>query len=120
MLRSMLKSKIHRATVRHANLHYEGSVTVDSDLLAAVDLLPGEKVHIYNVNNGERFETYVIEGEAGSGIIGLNGAAARKAVVGDLIIIVSYALFSPEELAKYQPKIVVLDEQNHIKPCTCK
>ena len=120
MLRYMLKSKIHRATVRHANLHYEGSITVDRDLLAAVDLLPGEKVKIYNVNNGERFDTYVIEGEAGSGIIGLNGAAARKAAVGDLIIIVSYALYSPEELIDYQPKIVVLDEQNRIKPCTCK
>lgn len=120
MLRSMLKSKIHRATVRHANLHYEGSVTVDKDLLAAVDLLPGEKVHIFNVNNGERLETYVIEGEAGSGIIGLNGAAARKAVVGDLIIIVSYGLFGPEELADYQPKIVVLDEHNRIKSTTCK
>lgn len=120
MLRSMLKSKIHRATVRHADLHYEGSVTIDRELLAAVDLLPGEKVYIYNINNGERFETYVIEGKAGSGIIGLNGAAARKAVVGDLIIIVNYGLFSPEELVDYHPKIVVLDEQNHIKPSTSK
>lgn len=115
MLRYMLKSKIHRATVRHAHLHYEGSLTVDRDLLAAVDLLPGERVKVYNVNNGERFDTYVIEGKADSGIIGLNGAAARKGMVGDLIIIVSYALYSPEELIGYHPRIVMLDEQNHIK-----
>ncbi|MEW6429660.1 MAG: aspartate 1-decarboxylase [Thermodesulfobacteriota bacterium] len=115
MLRYMLKSKIHRATVTDANLNYEGSLTVDRDLLDAVDLLPGEKVKIYNINNGERFDTYVIEGEAGSGVIGLNGAAARKGLVGDLIIIVSYALYSPEELAAYDPAIVVLDGANRIK-----
>ena len=111
----MLKSKIHRATVIEANLHYEGSLTVDRKLLDEVDLLPGEKVKIYNINNGERFDTYVIEGEAGSGIIGLNGAAARKGIVGDLIIIASYALYGDEELASYRPKIVVLDERNRVK-----
>jgi len=115
MLRYMLKSKIHRATVQQANLQYEGSLTVDRNLLDAVDLLPGERVNIYNINNGERFETYVIEGEAGSGIIGLNGAAARKGLVGDLIIIVSYALYAEEELQSYRPQIVVLDHDNRIK-----
>ena len=115
MLRYMLKSKIHRATVRQANLQYEGSLTVDRNLLDEVDLLPGEKVKVYNIQNGERFDTYVIEGEAGSGIIGLNGAAARKGLVGDLVIIVSYALYSEEELKAYRPKIVVLDDHNRIK-----
>lgn len=115
MLRNMLKSKIHRATVTDANLHYEGSLTVDKSLLQAVDLLPSERVKVYNINNGERFDTYVIEGPADSGIIGLNGAAARKGMVGDLIIIVSYALYTPEELVDYEPKIVVLDKDNLIK-----
>ena len=115
MLRYMLKSKIHRATVREANLHYEGSLTVDRQLLDEVDLLPGEKVKIYNIHNGERFDTYVIEGDAGSGIIGLNGAAARKGLEGDLIIIVSYALYSEEDLRSYCPKFVVLDEKNRVK-----
>lgn len=115
MLRSMLKSKIHRATVTDANLNYEGSLTVDKSLLQAVDLLPSERVKVYNINNGERFDTYVIEGPADSGIIGLNGAAARKGMAGDLVIIVSYALYTPEELADYEPKIVVLDKDNLIK-----
>jgi len=111
----MLKSKIHRATVTHADLHYEGSLTIDRDLMQTVDLVAGEKVKVYNVNNGERFDTYVIEGEAGSGVIGLNGAAARKGMVGDLIIIVSYALYSEEELAAYQPRVVLVDERNRVK-----
>ena len=115
MLRYMLKSKIHRATVTDANLNYEGSLTVDKNLLKEVDLYPSEKVKVYNINNGERFDTYVIEGPAGSGVINLNGAAARKGMAGDLIIIVSYALYSPEELEDYKPKIVVLDQDNHIK-----
>ncbi|HIJ78858.1 MAG: aspartate 1-decarboxylase [Desulfobulbaceae bacterium] len=115
MLRYMLKSKIHRATVTDANLNYEGSLTVDKNLLKQVDLYPSEKVKIYNINNGERFDTYVIEGPADSGIINLNGAAARKGMPGDLIIIVSYALYSPEELEDYKPKIVVLDKDNLIK-----
>lgn len=115
MLREMLKSKIHRATVTHANLSYEGSLTVDRTLMAAVGLLPFERIHVYNINNGERFETYVIEGPADSGVIALNGAAARKGLVGDLIIIVSYAQYSPEELADYQPRIVVLGPDNRIR-----
>jgi len=115
MLRYMLKSKLHRATVTDANLNYEGSLTVDKNLLREVDLLPGEKVKIYNINNGERFDTYVIEGPAGSGVIALNGAAARKGLTGDLIIIVSYALYSSEELLAYQPRIAILDQDNRIK-----
>ena len=115
MLQYMLKSMIHRATVIEADLNYEGSLTVDRNLMDAVGLYPYERVNIYNINNGERFDTYVIEGEAGSGMIGLNGAAARKGLPGDLIIIVSYALYSPEELAGYKPRIVVLDKGNLIK-----
>lgn len=115
MMRYMLKSKIHRAVITDADLNYEGSLTVDGDLLREVDLCPFEKVKVYNVNNGERFDTYVIEGPAGSGIIGLNGAAARKGLPGDLIIIASYALLSPEELDGFRPKIVVLDQNNRIK-----
>lgn len=111
----MLKSKIHRATVTDSNLNYEGSLTVDSVLMKEVDLDPFERVFVYNINNGERFETYVIKGEAGSGVIGLNGAAARKGLVGDLIIIVSYAMYSPEELVDYRPRIVVLDADNRVR-----
>jgi aspartate 1-decarboxylase len=115
MLRYMLKSKIHRATITDANLNYEGSLAVDKILLEAVDLYPSEKIKIYNINNGERFDTYIIEAPAGSGIISLNGAAARKGLPGDLVIIVSYALYAPEELIDYQPKIVVVDSANQIK-----
>lgn len=115
MLQYMLKSKIHRATVIEADLNYEGSLSVDRDLMDAVGLFPYERVNIYNINNGERFDTYVIEGKAGSGMIGLNGAAARKGMAGDLIIIVSYALYAPEELTGYKPRIVVLDKGNLIK-----
>lgn len=115
MMRSMLKSKIHRATITDANLNYEGSLTVDKALMQEVDLYPSERVMIYNINNGERFETYVIEGPADSGMIGLNGAAARKGMVGDRIIIVSYALYTPEELASYEPRIIVLNQDNLIK-----
>ena len=115
MLQYMLKSKIHRATVIEADLDYEGSLTVDRNLMDAVGLSPYERVNIYNINNGERFDTYVIEGVAGSGMIGLNGAAARKGLPGDLVIIVSYALYAPEELAGYKPRIVVLDKGNLIK-----
>jgi aspartate 1-decarboxylase len=111
----MLKSKIHRATVIEADLNYEGSLTVDRNLMDAVGLYPYERVNIYNINNGERFDTYVIEGKAGSGMIGLNGAAARKGMVGDLVIIVSYAMYAPEDLDGYIPRIVVLDKANSIK-----
>ena len=115
MLRSMLKSKIHRATVTDANLNYEGSLTIDRALMEEVGLLPYEQVMVYNVNNGERFETYAIEGPADSGMIVLNGAAARKGMVGDLLIIVTYGLYTPEEMEHYAPKIIVLDKDNLIK-----
>ena len=115
MQRNMLKSKIHRATITDADLNYEGSLTVDKDLLDTVDLRPYERVMVYNINNGERFDTYAIEGESGSGVIGLNGAAARKGLIGDQIIIVSYALFSEDELKDFSPKIVLLNKSNKIK-----
>lgn len=111
----LLKSKIHRATITEADLNYEGSLTIDSELLDAVGMHPYERVMVYNINNGERFDTYAIAGKPGSGVIGLNGAAARKGLVGDLIIIVSYAFFAAEELADYEPKIVVLNKSNKIK-----
>ena len=115
MQRHMLKSKIHRATITDADLNYEGSLTIDKELLSAVDLHPYEWVMVYNINNGERFDTYAIEGQPGSGVIGLNGAAARKGLIGDEIIIVSYAFFSEEELNNYRPKIVLLNKSNKIK-----
>ena len=111
----MLKSKIHRAIITDADLNYEGSLTIDKELLDAVDLFPYERVMVYNINNGERFDTYAIEGKPGSGVIGLNGAAARKGLVGDQIIIVSYALFSDDELSDYSPKIVLVNKSNKIK-----
>jgi aspartate 1-decarboxylase len=111
----MLKSKIHRATITEADLNYEGSLTIDKELLDAVDLQPYERVMVYNINNGERFDTYAIEGKPGSGVIGLNGAAARKGLIGDQIIIVSYAFFTTEELTAYHPKIVLLNKSNQIK-----
>ncbi|MDD5759896.1 MAG: aspartate 1-decarboxylase [Desulfobulbaceae bacterium] len=120
MQRYMLKSKLHRATITDANLNYEGSMTIDRTLMDAVGLIPFEKIKIYNINNGERFDTYVIEGRAGSGAICLNGAAARKGLVGDLIIIVSYALYDEQELNSFHPKIVSLNPDNSIKSvCTC-
>jgi aspartate 1-decarboxylase len=115
MLQQMLKAKLHRARVTDANLNYEGSLTIDRQLMEAVGILPFEKVKVYNINNGERFDTYAIEGEAGSGTITLNGAAARKGEIGDLIIIVTYALYDQQELATYQPRIVVLDQDNRIR-----
>ena len=114
MLQYMLKSKLHRARVTDANLNYEGSLTIDRQLMDAVGLVQFEKIKIYNINNGERFDTYVIEGPADSGTIALNGAAARKGLTGDLIIIVSYALYDQAELTTYQPRIAVLDQNNHI------
>ncbi len=115
MLRVMLKSKIHRATVTEANLNYEGSLTIDANLLRLADILPYEMVHVYNVNNGERFETYAIEGEAGSGVMCLNGAAARKGHPGDLIIVTTFATYKAEELIHHTPKIVLVDERNRPK-----
>lgn len=114
MERIMFKSKIHRATITQAELHYEGSLTIDTDLMEAADLLPYEKVAIVNINNGERLETYIIPGERGSKTICLNGAAARKGVVGDRIIIISYANMSDEEARLYKPTIVLVNENNDI------
>ena len=112
MQREMLKSKIHRATVTQAELYYEGSITVDKDLLEAADILPYEKVQVLNFNNGSRLDTYTIEGEAGSGTICLNGPAARFSSIGDEIIIVSYFHISDEEARKYKPKVVLVDKKN--------
>jgi aspartate 1-decarboxylase len=110
-----MKSKLHRATVTEANLHYVGSITIDEDLIRAVDILPNEKVQIVNNNNGARFETYVIAGERGSGVICLNGAAARLVHVGDTVIIIGYAMMNDDEAKVYHPKVAILDENNHIK-----
>lgn len=114
MQRIMFKSKIHRATVTQAELHYEGSLTVDEDLMDSADLLSYEKISVVNITNGERLETYVIPGERGSGVICLNGAAARKGSVGDKIIIISYANMSDEEARDYQPTVVLVGEDNSI------
>jgi len=110
----MFTSKIHRATVTHADLHYVGSLTVDSDLLQAADILPGERVSIVDVTNGARLETYIIEGIAGSGVIGINGAAARIVSPGDVVIIIAYGLLSAEELKGYSPNVVHVDSANRI------
>jgi len=115
MQRFMLKSKIHRATVTDADLHYEGSITIDEKLLKAADIVPYEKVAIYDVDNGERFTTYAITGKAGSGVICLNGAAARKVSRGDLVIIASYVTVDDEAAQKWTPKCVFVDEKNRIK-----
>jgi len=110
----MCKSKIHRARVTQAELYYEGSLTVDSDLLEAADINPYERVQVCNINNGERFETYIIPGKRGSGTICLNGAAARLGSIGDEIIIITYATFTEEELKSFSPKVVLLDKHNKI------
>ncbi len=115
MQRTLLKSKIHRATVTEANLAYEGSLTIDAHLMRAADILPYEMVHVFNVANGERFQTYAMEGEAGSGVICLNGAAARKGQVGDLLIIATFAVYEAEEARRHQPKIVLVDASNRIR-----
>lgn len=112
MLRTMCKSKIHRLTVTEANLNYNGSITLDRALMAAADILPYERVQVVNVTNGARLETYAIEGEAGSGIVCLNGAAARLAAVGDIVIVMSYGAYSAEELASFQPRVVHVDARN--------
>jgi aspartate 1-decarboxylase len=114
MLRTMLTAKIHRATVTQADLHYVGSVTVDQDLLDAADLLPGEKVAIVDVTNGARLETYVIPGPRGSGVIGINGAAARLVHVGDLVILIAYGLMDDREAREREPKVVFVDAENRI------
>lgn len=111
----LLFSKIHRATVTGADLHYEGSITIDRELMDLAGLLAHQQVQIYDITNGARFETYVMEGAAGSGCIQINGAAAHLAHVGDLIIIAAYALMSPEEAARWSPNIVLVDERNRPK-----
>jgi aspartate 1-decarboxylase len=110
----LLKSKIHRATVTDANLNYEGSITIDTVLIDAAKLMVNEKVAIVNNNNGERFETYVIPGKRGTGIVCLNGAAARKVQKGDIIIIMSYALMTPEEASNFEPTIVNLTDSTNL------
>jgi len=115
MFRTMLKSKIHRATVTQANLHYVGSVTVDETLMEAADLLPGEQVSIVDITNGARLETYVIPGERDSGVIGINGAAAHLVHPGDLVILISYAQMDNAEAASFQPRIVFVDADNRIQ-----
>ena len=113
-MRTMLKSKIHRATVTDGNIDYEGSITIDKKLMEEADILPYEQVQVLNINNGARFSTYAIEGEEGSGDICLNGAAARLAVKGDLVIILTYTEMSDEEARNHQPKIVQVNENNAV------
>ncbi len=115
MLREMCKAKIHQATVTEADLNYTGSITIDKSLLEELDILHYERVQVLNINNGARMETYVIEGEPDSGIICLNGAAARWAVPGDKIIIIAYCLIDDVQARSWKPKIVLLDEKNKIK-----
>jgi len=115
MLRVMMKSKIHRASITQADMHYEGSLTISAELMQAADILPYEMVYVYNISNGERFETYAIEGEAETGVICLNGAAARKGAPGDLIIITTYATYEAAELAEHQPKVVMVDRHNRLR-----
>lgn len=112
MMRMMCKSKIHRATVTDANLNYVGSITIDSELMRLANILPYEQVHVVNVNNGNRLETYAIEGEPSSGEICLNGAAARMVHPGDLVIIISYAMVDEKELNDFKPTVVLVDENN--------
>lgn len=114
MFRTMLKSKIHRAVVTEANLNYVGSITIDETLMKAANILPNEKVQIVNNNNGARFETYVIKGTRDSGVICLNGAAARLVQPGDTVIIISYAMMDDRECAEFKPKIVFVDQKNRI------
>lgn len=114
MQRTMLSSKIHRAVVTHAELHYEGSCAIDEDLMEAAGLVENEQIHVWNINNGERFVTYVIRGHRGSGMISLNGSAARRAIVGDLIIIAAFSQVSASELGQHAPKLVFVDEKNRV------
>jgi len=114
MQRTMCKGKIHRATVTQANLQYVGSITVDADLLEAADIYPYEKVQVVNINNGTRLETYTIAGARGSGVICLNGAAARHAAEGDIVIIMSYGQYDEQEIRALEPRLVFVDADNHI------
>lgn len=114
MLRQLLKSKIHRATVTRTDLHYEGSITIDAELLEAADMLPYEAVWVWNIHNGERFETYTLAGARGSGEVCLNGAAARKAQPGDLIIIATFGWVEEQKARLYQPKMVMVNSRNQL------
>lgn len=116
MLITMMKSKIHRATVTQSDLHYEGSITVDSSLLKLAGILPHEQVDVLNITNGQRFTTYAIVGDAGSGIIGVNGAAARLVQAGDMVIICSYAIMEHAEAEAHVPTVILVDEKNKPKP----
>jgi aspartate 1-decarboxylase len=113
MHRTLMKSKVHRVTVTEANLHYVGSLTLDRELMDLADLVPNEKVQVVDVTNGERLETYLIEGAPGSGVLCLNGAAARKVQVGDIIIVISYGEYDEQETQEHVPRVVVCDENNH-------
>jgi aspartate 1-decarboxylase len=115
MLRTLLKSKLHRATVTEANLDYEGSITIDRELMDAADLLPHEKVEIYDITNGARLATYVIEGEPGGGAIGINGAAAHLVKPGDQVIIASYVQMETEAARAYEPRICFVDSRNRLR-----
>ena len=115
MKRTLLKSKIHRATVTDASLHYEGSITIDPLLMEATDIVEWEQVDVYDINNGNRLTTYAISGKKGSGVICLNGAAARLVQVGDLVIICSYAEYSEDERKQHEPRIVLVNEKNKIQ-----
>lgn len=114
MFRTMMKSKLHRARVTQADLNYVGSITIDESLMKEVDILPNEKVQIVNNNNGARFETYVIPGEKGSGVMCVNGAAARLVEEGDIIIVIAYAMVSDSDLKEFRPKIAIMNEDNTI------
>lgn len=115
MQRVMLKSKIHRATLTATDLHYEGSIGIDSDLLKAADIMPGEQVHVLNLNNGNRLITYAIEAPAGSGTMMLNGPAARCGMPGDIVVIITYASFNEEEISTQKPNVILVDHKNKIK-----
>ena len=114
MQRTMLKSKLHRVTATHADLHYEGSCAIDEDLLEAANITEYEQIDIWNVNNGERFTTYAIRAERGSGVISVNGSAARRAAPGDILIIATFAIYNEIELAKHEPALIYVDSQNRI------
>ena len=115
MFREFLKAKIHRATITQSNLHYSGSLTIDEEILEKCGILPNERIHVYNINNGQRFETYAIKGKRGSRQFGLNGAAARLGSIGDQIIIVAYCYLSEEEIARHTARVMIMDEGNKIK-----
>ena len=114
MFRTLLKSKIHRVVVTQCELHYEGSCAIDEDLLDAANIAENEQIHIWNINNGERFTTYAIRAERGSGVISVNGSAARRAAPGDILIIATFAVYNEVELAKHEPDLIYVDSQNRI------